>query len=150
MSPLVLSRVISGQKTLKPDHPITIHAAKLSDHRRHKLKDLDYPGVVASRGHDVIGTVAYGISDEELERLDIFEGDEYIRKNLSIVDQQTQETVLAGVYIWIADTNILLNEDWDLQHFQNHRESSWIGEELQALEADKLGGRFWDHSQVSK
>lgn len=150
MSPSVLSRVISGQKTLKPDHPITIHAATLSDHRRHKLRNLDYPGVVASKGHEVLGTVAYGITDVELKRLDIFEGDEYMRSSVTVKDKQTGENVSAGVYIWIAGTEVLLDEDWDLQHFQSHRESSWIGEEIQALEADKLGGRFWDFSQVSK
>ncbi|KAF9048628.1 hypothetical protein BJ165DRAFT_1461208 [Panaeolus papilionaceus] len=88
MHPKILQRVIKNDGSHLECCP-----AVLMDFTRHKVKGADYPGLIPySKGlglfkHPLIleeksvrGTVVKGLTDSDLEALDCFEGDEYIRR----------------------------------------------------------------------
>ncbi|PWY79659.1 hypothetical protein BO70DRAFT_429866 [Aspergillus heteromorphus CBS 117.55] len=78
MAPPVLHRVIHG-----PQPPakwqvdsLTIRPALLPNYRRHRVREADYPGIVATgKGESsVLGMVVAGLTDGDVHRLDMFEG----------------------------------------------------------------------------
>ncbi|KAL4939273.1 hypothetical protein BDV06DRAFT_199276 [Aspergillus oleicola] len=106
MAPQILHRVIYGlptpakwQKDLLRFRPAILH-----EYRRHRVRYADYPGILkdADTNTDsakdepgagtgmglgapsVLGTVVSGLTDGDLHRLDIFEGDQYAREKVSV------------------------------------------------------------------
>ncbi|PPR00792.1 hypothetical protein CVT24_000757 [Panaeolus cyanescens] len=88
MHPRILQRVIKNDGVHLECCP-----AVLTDFTRHKVKGADYPGLIPySKGKtlfdhpltteekSVRGTVVKGLTEADLEALDRFEGDEYIRR----------------------------------------------------------------------
>ncbi|KAF3927267.1 hypothetical protein ABW20_dc0109311 [Dactylellina cionopaga] len=160
----ILSRVIYG--TQHPDpwqrDRLRIRPALLQDHCRHRVKNVDYPGVIAQAGCSVRGTVVEGLSKMDIERLDSFEGTEYDRRQVevhlvadekaldvsSISSRLTGETIRAGIYIWIEGTQYLEDAEWDFDHFVQKKLRNWVGDtknfEFQEFgQTDPMGGRWW-------
>lgn len=92
MAPQMLHRVIHGhqdpepwQKTLLNFRPAILHGW-----RRHRVRGSDYPAIVAasmSSSADrtsVLGTLVTGLTDGDIHRLDLFEGDEYVRQEVLV------------------------------------------------------------------
>ena len=77
----------------------------------------EYPGVVPSSNSETVGILYTGIIKEELEVIDLFEGDFYIRKQLNVI-QQNNKICKAWVYI-ISDQNKgkLSKDPWNLKDF---------------------------------
>ncbi|KAI8933374.1 hypothetical protein NX059_009991 [Plenodomus lindquistii] len=90
MAPPVLHRVIWGSSTPPtPAHAslLKIRPAILHAHRRHKVKQADYPAVLPTKMEDassVRGTLVQGLTDGDIWRLDIFEGSEYQRRRVKV------------------------------------------------------------------
>lgn len=144
MASNVLSRVITGQLELDPMLGIKVHKAVLEDHQRHSIKGRDYPAVRPRRGHTVLGTVAYNLSTDHLKKLDIFEGGEYDRKMVEILDTNTQKVVNAWVYIWDEKLEAQLSqENWDFDDFVKNKMHSWVSDEMNKVKNDPRGNRFW-------
>lgn len=77
MSPPILRRVAAPGSKLSTARP-----AILANHRRHRVRDADYPAIIPvpnEQGSTVRGTFVSGLSKEDVRRLDVFEGDEYVR-----------------------------------------------------------------------
>ncbi|ANB11177.1 hypothetical protein AWJ20_3979 [Sugiyamaella lignohabitans] len=149
MSPSVLARVISGKLELDVKS-LKVNPAKLENFKRHKVKDVDYPAVIRGDDKDlVLGTVVYNLSEEEIIKLDMFEGEEYERLVLDVLDIAESRQVKAGVYVWVDSQDRLLEEEWDFGYFVNHKMENWISDELKEMdkEAEARGGRFWDTTQ---
>lgn len=116
MSPAVLARVTAKSLVLG-DHLI-IHKARLNGFQRHRVKDMDYPAVIASNDDSsVLGTVVYNVTEREMQYLDVFEGDEYERKEVEIQDLDTGRRVKANVYVWTAGVEKLDPQEWDFEDF---------------------------------
>lgn len=128
MAPQVLHRVCHGSTA--PDNPIyASHNLKatpaiLHSFRRHKVRHADYPAILPVSGSTVRGTFVSGLTEADIWRLDLFEGDEYERKNvkarlLTKVGDETGEgnvegeEVEAETYVWIAGEERLEDEEWD-------------------------------------
>ncbi|KAI0322579.1 hypothetical protein OF83DRAFT_1161124 [Amylostereum chailletii] len=93
MHPKILQRVIGNDGS-----HLEICPALLMDFTRHHVKHADYPAIVPyerSKGvlltHDlspeeksVRGTLVSGLTPSDIELLDIFEGNEYIREEISV------------------------------------------------------------------
>ncbi|KAF3138561.1 hypothetical protein TWF703_004609 [Orbilia oligospora] len=159
----ILSRVIYG--TQHPDpwqrDRLRIRPAILHDHCRHRVKNVDYPGVVAQTGSSVRGTVVEGLSKMDIDRLDAFEGHEYERRQVKVSlladeraldishsGRETSETVMAGTYIWTEGTQYLEDAEWDFDHFVKQKLRNWVGDaknfEFQEFGTpDPMGGRWW-------
>lgn len=118
MTQEVLSRVITGSLAPAADSKLVIHAARLDGHKRFSIRDAEYPAVRPREGEAVVGTVAYNLSASDIDKLDVFEGDEYTREFHRVFDIVSGETVTAGVYIWADSEDRLVDKDWDVEMFK--------------------------------
>lgn len=97
MAPQVLHRVIYGCSGLEPTNktPPRFQPAVLHGYRRCRVRDEDYPGIVAatetgdadSVGHrhtSVLGTLVSGLTDSDIRLLDDYEGNEYARERILV------------------------------------------------------------------
>lgn len=101
MAPGVLHRVIHG--TPNPDpwqrEYLTVRPGLLHGHRRHRVRHADYPGIIPHKSSSsttttgttgketeatVRGTIVSGLTDMDIRRLDIFEGDQYVRRKVKV------------------------------------------------------------------
>ncbi|AWB32545.1 gamma-glutamylcyclotransferase family protein [Orrella marina] len=96
-------------------HPVQGHAVTLAGWSRHALSFRVYPGAVPAMSTSQIeGVVWQDLSDEDLRILDGFEGDEYLRCQVSL-ELPAGDTVKAWIYQW-KDISLLLG-NWDVQRF---------------------------------
>lgn len=105
----VWERIVSGKfrKT----------SGQLQGYRRLAVKDEEYPGLVKGDG-SVKGCIWYGLDDEALAKLDIFEGEYYQRIPLSVVDHDAN-LVKAHVYLFKPEYRDLLEAvEWDREKFE--------------------------------
>lgn len=97
MAPQVLYRVIYGFSGLEPNNKRLprFRPAVLHGYRRYRVRDEDYPGIVAatetggadSVGHrhtSVLGTLVSGLTDSDIRLLDDYEGNEYLRERILV------------------------------------------------------------------
>ncbi|KAL9119415.1 MAG: hypothetical protein Q9187_004032 [Circinaria calcarea] len=83
----------------------------------------------------VRGTFVSGLTEGDLWRLDIFEGDEYERKKVMVrlleEGEGKQEgegrEMEADTYVWIAGEENLEDEEWDFEHFCQEKIGKWVG-----------------------
>ncbi|KAL2436996.1 hypothetical protein ABEF95_015853 [Exophiala dermatitidis] len=103
MAPGVLHRVIHGTHDPEPwqKSMLTVRPALLQGYRRHRVRHADYPAIVPRDSEEinnsstsspsapssswcVRGTVVSGLTEGDLYRLDIFEGDQYSRQKVKV------------------------------------------------------------------
>lgn len=84
MSPEVLHSVINRPSN---SSNLIITPAILPSYVRHRVKDASYPAIVSSPSpeHSVHGTLVKGLTDADIHLLDVFEGDEYERRNVRVL-----------------------------------------------------------------
>jgi hypothetical protein len=150
MAPPVLHRVIWGQpKPPTPAHAqlLTIRPAILHAHRRYKVRNASFPAILPTKaGEDstVRGTLVTGLTDGDIWRLDIFEGDMYERREVTVRllegedgvgDLSKYESgnkeggeVVAETYIWVQGQKQLESSEWDFTEFVKEKMSAWVGD----------------------
>jgi hypothetical protein len=146
MAPGVLYRVIYGNANPEPwqQKLTTVRPALLESHRRHRVKDMSYPAIVPCTGSSVRGSVVTGLTQGDIYRLDIFEGDQYLRKKVKVKvlkkvglaesiqngesEEHAPEEVEAETYIWKDDLSELEDGEWDFEEFKRERMHFWMGE----------------------
>lgn len=146
MSPRVLHRVCHGPSlpnstTRNLPNTLAIKPALLKGFQRHRVLHADYPGVVPDEAGTVRGTVVSGLTDGDMWRLDIFEGDEYERRSVKarpIVrnqecksepkEEDLGEEVECETYVWIAPNEGLEDREWDFEEFVREKIGRWVGE----------------------
>lgn len=156
MHPSILSRVIHG-----PSNP-TFNAtttyvqtclAILPGYSRRHVRKADYPAIIPDSNTAVRGTLARNLTDADVRRLDIFEGDEYARAPVEVQTMPGGETVAAHTYVWIAPESRLEESEWDFDAFVKDKMRFWLGGETgrqefgeldAAIAADGTGGRAVD------
>ena len=139
MAPEVLHRVCHGPNASSNNRKLQTHPAILNDHRRHRVKEADYPAITPHPGSIVRGTHVSGLTDADIWRLDIFEGSEYRREKVSVhlldsteyddTGRAVQTQVEAETYIWTADPDELDEREWDFAEFQREKMRFWVGKE---------------------
>jgi hypothetical protein len=146
MAPGILYRVIYGTANPEPwrQKLTTIRPAILESHRRHRVKYRSYPAIVPRADSCVCGTVVSGLTPGDIYRLDIFEGDQYARKKVTVkvitdvrlgdgrphgesADHRLEE-VEAETYIWRDDLSELEDGEWDFEEFRREQMKFWTGE----------------------
>lgn len=153
MSPEVLYRVIYG--TIHPDQwqkdRLSIQPGLLYGYQRHRVKDVDYPAIYplnkSTPGKDlesqrVLGTIVKGLSDMDIKRLDIFEGDTYIRQPVKAYPLNNMEDAVnhiasrqnaieAETYVWSERCiSKLDSKEWDFEEFRREKLKYWAGPEV--------------------
>lgn len=144
MVPAVLHRVCYGTSYPGKASSLSFSHAILHKHRRHKVRFCDYPAVIpssSSSSSSVRGTYVRGLTDGDIRRLDIYEGDEYVRKVVKIrtlaqawdddagignVEEEAEEEVETETYLWIAGEDALEESDWDFDEFKKDKLRSWL------------------------
>jgi hypothetical protein len=131
---------MSDTNPIYASHNLQMQPAILHDHRRHRVRHADYPAVIPYPGASVRGTYVTGLTDADIWRLDIFEGDEYARREatakiLTVVGDENGdgnvegESVPVETYIWIAGEDGLEEKEWDFAEFQREKMRFWVGSE---------------------
>lgn len=116
-------------------------AARLNGYAAFRVKDAEYPGIIPSPGSATDGIVYENVSDDELEVLDLFEGEFYRRKLLTVVLHNGQ-TRTAWVYVMRPRyQNILTDESWDLGEFLETGYQSFMENYVQARKDVYVGNK---------
>lgn len=162
MAPQMLHRVIHGRTEPEPWQKalLRFRPAALHGYRRHRVRNADYPAIVpasasTSSRNSVLGTLVTGLTGGDLHRLDIYEGDEYVRDEVAVrtlresgheagssdADGQLRdvlgaagaeavdegEEVPAVTYVWVAGEERLEEAEWDFETFKRDKLSWWVG-----------------------
>jgi hypothetical protein len=170
MAPQVLHNVIHGSSTPEPWQKamVSFQPAILHGYRRHRVQGADYPGIVAVTETDekilasnasssarmsVLGILVSGLTDGDVHRLDLFEGGEYARENVTVrklrdshggsgesgMESQWSnvlgaacqadggEEVSAVTYVWISGVDRLEEAEWDFESFKKDKLQWWAG-----------------------
>lgn len=147
MAPGVLHRVIHG--THSPEQwqkdLITTRPAMLQNYRRHRVRWADYPAIIPHDNSQVRGSFVTGLTEGDIRRLDIFEGDQYKRSVVKVqvlknveLDQAAPEgdsakldvleEVEAQTYVWLEDPDATLEpQEWDFEAFKKDKMRAWMG-----------------------
>ncbi|KAL8944672.1 MAG: hypothetical protein Q9211_000483 [Gyalolechia sp. 1 TL-2023] len=163
MEPQVLYRVCYGSSTPTSFQKslVDIYPAILHKHCRRRVIGRDYPAIVPSPLESVRGTYVHGLTDGDVFRLDIFEGNEYERRKVKIRilevegDEEGKGNVEGGevevdTYIWVADKDELEEGEWDFGEFRREKMQRWIktsdeyayvDEAVRSRGGDPTGGR---------
>lgn len=109
----IVGRAIEGQP------------ARLSGYACYRISDRVYPAIVEAPGGAVPGVVYLGLSLEELERLDLYEGHLYERREVRV--WQGDGTLLAETYVLRPEhQHRLSSEAWDRERFEREHLESYL------------------------
>lgn len=141
MSEEVLYRVCYGSSTPSNFQKslLTTQPAILDSYRRHKVRYGDYPAIIDAPNCSVRGTYVRGLTEGDIWRLDIFEGDEYERRTVKVKiltevgDDKGRgnvegEEVEVDTYVWIAGKGALEDGEWDFEEFRREKMHRWVGQ----------------------
>ncbi|KAI0041918.1 hypothetical protein FA95DRAFT_1525981 [Auriscalpium vulgare] len=166
MHPKILKRVIDNEGS-----HLEICPAVLMDYTRHHVKDADYPAILPHEKSEkllkrelnleeksVRGTLVTGLTESDLELLDIFEGNEYVRTLVAVhplgpsaplpsdvtptvesayvpttpaplpSPSELTATATAETYVWKAPVTDLEQELWSFETFVRDNAWKWVGE----------------------
>lgn len=108
MEPKVLAKYAFGLDELPNDSDIEIHNAELSGYKKYQVKDEFYPAIIPQKDEKVVGKLVFNLTDDHIAGLDEYEGDEYVRKPVSVYDVDGKRYVQAECYIWIDKIDRLI------------------------------------------
>ena len=88
------------------------------------------------------GSYVSGLTDADMWRLDMFEGDEYIRQKVKVslldwvgdangkgnVEGEEREV---ETYVWIASKERLEEDEWDFAEFKREKMHRWVQSETE-------------------
>ncbi len=92
-------------------------SATLKDFKRSTIYGEEYPGIAAHPGAEVKGVLYLGLPPEAIERLDIFEGEQYSRQEVHVVTEQSPPGKAMTYIIKPAYSGLLTGEPWSYEHF---------------------------------
>ena len=114
MFPEVWERVVGSNYRASP--------ATLHGYLRRGVRDESYP-VIIQQGPEshVEGMLYFGISTEDLARLDRFEGEYYVRRGVEVIDSRESISREAFAYVLSERYRHLLSDrEWDPGFFREH------------------------------
>ena len=122
---LMSQRIRNGM--LRKEHP-DFTPAYLKDHQRFSISGVRYPALCRVPGETVEGVLIRNLTEDDVIALDEFEGDEYVRTQVTCNLKDTDEAVDTWVYMWRAGrSDPLLGKVWSHEEFKQV-------EHVQALE----------------
>ncbi|CAN8233112.1 unnamed protein product [Cochlearia groenlandica] len=101
-------------------------SATLPGFERFRLKGRLYPCIVPSEKGEVKGKVLIGLTGEELETLDIIEGNEYERVTVGVVRNDDSEKMTVKTYIWINKDDLDIDGEWDFEEWKQLHKKKFI------------------------
>ncbi len=123
----VWQRVVQGRYASLPAH--------VEGFRRLCVRDEHYPALVASRRKDrVTGRLYLDVSEDDLLRLDRFEGTDYVRLSIP-AHLEDGRFLIAETYL-ATPAMRLLDLDWDPEVFAQHGLAAFMAGYLARHEGD--------------
>lgn len=95
---------------------LTLEPARVVDHARRWVIDDHYPVLVPEKGDATQGLIIHGLSDEAMDRIVFFEGEEFTVQHIKVLRENNQaETVQ-----YFADNHrkIISDSDWSMEEWQ--------------------------------
>ncbi|TVY52003.1 Protein AIG2 B [Lachnellula cervina] len=142
MVPKVLYRVCYNDENADQDpvkklltSQLTIRPAILRDFCRHRVRGVDYPGIIPQGRHTVQGTFVTGLSDADIFHLDMFEGSEYTRMGVKVELPDGQRD--AETYVYTAGDERLEKREWDFEEFCREKLHRWVDDSDEYREVDE-------------
>jgi gamma-glutamylcyclotransferase (GGCT)/AIG2-like uncharacterized protein YtfP len=109
----IVGRAIEGQP------------ATLTGYACYRISDRVYPAIVEAPGSEVQGVVYLGLTAEELERLDVYEGHLYERREVRV--RQEDGSLLVETYVLCPEhRHRLSSEAWDRERFERLHLASYL------------------------
>ena len=100
--------------------------ATLKGYRRGLMAGRRYPGIVASAGDRVHGTVYFDLDQPALDRIDVFEADEYERREVT-VEQADGSSQAVFAYVVVAEcAEIVTATAWDADAFRRRHLADYL------------------------
>ena len=87
----------------------------LSGYKRCALKAKAYPGLIKEEGATTHGLIYFNVSNVDILKLDVFEGQEYERITVDTVFNN--QAITLQTFLFVGESKYVLDEDWDLDHF---------------------------------
>ncbi len=106
--PAVLRKI-----TGKTFHSVT---AVLPGFKRLRVKNCDYPAVIANSNSTVNGMLLLDVDEKSMEQISAFEGEEYKLMQATVLAEQKK--VHAHVFVWHEAVGLLEEGDWDEKEFE--------------------------------
>ncbi|KAF3489495.1 hypothetical protein F2Q69_00055923 [Brassica cretica] len=97
--------------------PVTI-SAQLQGYHLYRLKGRLHPCISPSENGLINGKILTGLTDAQLENLDMIEGDEYVRKTVEVVLTETSEKMQVETFVWANKDDPHLYGEWDLEEWK--------------------------------
>jgi len=92
--------------------------AKLPGYARKKIQGEVYPAMFPHPGSIVEGRVYFDLSEEDLRRLDFFEGEQYERTEVVVECVSDSSAINCCAYLFKPRYHdLLLSEDWSFEEF---------------------------------
>ncbi|KAI9295134.1 hypothetical protein K502DRAFT_232541 [Neoconidiobolus thromboides FSU 785] len=120
------------KRVLSPKTEFTLLPATLKDYKRVTVKGALYPGIYFSDGELTEGKLFKNVTEEDIVKLDRFEGEDYNRTQIVvevIKDNGSKSKEMAMVYTWIGGEEKLSNTSWSLETFEKEHLTSFINME---------------------
>ena len=109
MAPAVWHKVVKGEYDSRP--------GRLHNYQRLCVAGASYPGLIASAGSAVDGVVYFDVSTSDMQRLDLFEGDEYERIMVEVELENGEKTSCQTFLFKEAFRRRLTNVEWSYEEF---------------------------------
>lgn len=91
----------------------------LTGYERLTVRGEVYPGIRPCQGARISGRIYSRLDAETLTRLDAFEGELYVRQQLTVHDTATGRSLTAETYVIApAHSHCLSDQPWDPEHFR--------------------------------
>lgn len=92
--------------------------AVLLDYGRYRIINEQYPGIRHENGQSVEGYLYYNVSSEAVGRLDLFEGDMYLRQEVEVQLENEGVPLKAMVYVVKPGyVKLLTDTAWSFDEF---------------------------------
>lgn len=91
--------------------------ASLKDYFRSRIRGEEYPGIIAQPGSEVAGVLYLDLPPSAMERLDRFEGRQYLRREVQVVTEGRGLCAAAVYVIHPEHKELLTGEPWSYEHF---------------------------------
>jgi gamma-glutamylcyclotransferase (GGCT)/AIG2-like uncharacterized protein YtfP len=91
--------------------------ASLKDFFRSRIRGEEYPGIILQPGSRVEGILYLDLPSPAMERLDRFEGEQYLRQEVQVSTERHGLCAAATYVIHPQHKDILTGEPWSYEHF---------------------------------
>ena len=87
----------------------------LSGYKRCALKEREYPGLIVKEGASTNGLIYFNVSNFDLVKLDVFEGQEY--KRIEVETIYNNQAITLQTYLFVGEVEMILDDNWNFNHF---------------------------------